>query len=163
MIGLETIELLNSKDIDPLRKELFKMLHINVIQVVVKPLTRIRLNKPICVFLIDARHNNFDDSLLGVMESNMAHGSVDFNCFPNLELSCIDDMSIHRALTLNVQAKGYGMDPRATNILIIYRVYYKAMTTLVNAKYLLTSLKGKTLLFQSNEEHSNVMILEVIP
>ena len=93
----------------------------------------------------------------------MAHGPIYFNCFSNLELSCIDDMSIHRALTLNVQAKGYGMDPRATNILIIYRVYYKAMTTLVNAKYLLTSLKGKTLLFQSNEEHSNVMILEVIP
>ena len=37
------------------------------------------------------------------------------------------------------------------------------MTTLVNAKYLLTSLKGKILLFQSNEEHSNVMIPEVIP
>ena len=37
------------------------------------------------------------------------------------------------------------------------------MTTLVNAKCLLTYQKRKTLLFQSNEEHSNVMIPEVIP
>ena len=37
------------------------------------------------------------------------------------------------------------------------------MTTLVNAKCLLKSLKGKILLFQSNEEHSNVMIHEEIP
>ena len=93
----------------------------------------------------------------------MVHGPIYFHYFPNLKLSYIDDMSIHRALTLNVQAKGYGMDPRATNILIIYRVYYKAMTTLVNAKCLLKSLKGKILLFQSNEEHSNVMIHEEIP
>ena len=37
------------------------------------------------------------------------------------------------------------------------------MTTIVNAKYLLMSLKEKSLLFQSNEEHSNAMILEEIP
>ena len=93
----------------------------------------------------------------------MAHGPVYFHCFPNLELSYIDDMSIHKALTLNVETKGYDMDPRAKKIHIIYRVYYKTMTTSVNAKSLLTYQKGKTLLFQSNEEHSNVMIPEVIP
>ena len=37
------------------------------------------------------------------------------------------------------------------------------MTTLVNPKCLLISPKGKTLLFQSNEEHSSTMILEEIP
>ena len=62
----------------------------------------------------------------------MTHGPVYFNCFPNLELSCIDDMSIHKALSLNVQTKGYDMNPRTKNILIVYRIYYKAMTTSVN-------------------------------
>ena len=164
-IGLETktIELLNLKDIDILRKQEFKILHIRAIQLVVKPLTRIGLNKPICVCLRDARYNNFDDSLLGVMESNMAYDPIYFNCFPNLELSCINDMSIHKALTLNVQTKGYDMDPKTKNILMVYRVYYKAMTTLVNAKCLLTSPKEKTLLFQSNEEHSSNMIPKEIP
>ena len=37
------------------------------------------------------------------------------------------------------------------------------MTTLVNPKCLPISPKGKTLLFQSNEEHSSTMILEEIP
>ena len=70
-IGLETetIELLSSTDIETLRNQAFKILHIGAIQVAVKPLTWIGLNKPICVCLEDARHNNFDDSLLRVMES----------------------------------------------------------------------------------------------
>ena len=67
----------------------------------------------------------------------MAHGPIYFHYFPNLELRYIDDMSIHKALTLNVETKGYDMDPRAKNIHIVYRVYYKAMTTSVNAKCLL--------------------------
>ena len=129
----------------------------------IKPLTRLGLNKPICACLRDARHNNFDDSLLGVIKSNMAHGPVYFNCFLDLALSCIDDLSIQKALTLNVQTKGYDMDPRAKNILIVYRIYYKAMTTSVNAKCLLKPTKGKTLLFQSNEEHSMVMAPLEIP
>ena len=40
----------------------------------------------------EMQDNNFDDSLLGVMESNMAHDAVYFNCFPNLELSYTDDI-----------------------------------------------------------------------
>ena len=97
------------------------------------------------------------------MESNMAHSPIYFNCFSNLELSCIDDLSTHKALTLYVQTKGYDMDPREKNILIVYKVYYKAMTMSVNPKFLWTSHRGKTLLFQSNEEHSFVMIQEVLP
>ena len=42
----------------------------------------------------------------------MAHRPMYFNCFSNLELSCIDDLSTHKVLTLNVQTKGYDMDPR---------------------------------------------------
>ena len=93
----------------------------------------------------------------------MTHDPIYFNCYSNLELICIDDMSIHKALTLNVQTKGYDMHPRAKNLLIVYRIYYKAMTTSVNAKCLVTSPKRKTLLFQANEEHSSTMILEEIP
>ena len=93
----------------------------------------------------------------------MTHDPVYLNCFLNLELNCIDGISIQKALTLNVQTKGYDMDLRAKNILIVYRVCYKAMTTLINARCLLTYPKWKTLLFQSNEEHSSTMIPEEIP
>ena len=97
------------------------------------------------------------------MESNMAHEPVYFNCFRDLELSCIDDMFIHKASTLNVQTKGYDMDPRAKNILIVYWIYYKVVTTSINAKSLLKPTKEKTLLFQANEEHSSVMTPVKIP
>ena len=93
----------------------------------------------------------------------MVHDPVYFNYFLDLELSCIDDLSILEALTLNVQTKGYDMDPRAKNILIVYRIYYKAMTILVDANHLLKPTKGKILLFQANEEHSYVMTPLEIP
>lgn len=103
--------MLNFKDLEYLQKR-YKILHIRAVQVATKLLTRLGLDKPICVCLRDARHNNFQDSLLGVMESNMTHGLVYFDYYLDLELSCIDDLSIHKALTLNIQTKGYDMDPR---------------------------------------------------
>ena len=40
----------------------------------------------------------------------MTHDLVYFNCFPNIELSCIDDIVIHETFTLNVQTKCYDTD-----------------------------------------------------
>ena len=122
------------------------------------PLRRLRLDKPICVCLRESRHNNFQNALLRVMESNIAHGLMYFDCYPNLELSCIDDLSIHKGLTSNIHTKRYDMNPRSKNILIVYRVYYKAMTSLVNPRCLLSYPKGKTVVFQVNHEHSSIMV-----
>ena len=88
----QTIQLLNSKDIQPLKTK-YKLLIIRLVQVAVKPLTRLGLNKAICICLRDAKHNNIRDSILWLLKSNMAHGPVYFNCYPNLELSCIDMMN----------------------------------------------------------------------
>lgn len=107
----ETIELLNFKDLEYLQKR-YKILHIGAVQVAAKLLTRLGLDKPIYVYLRDAKHNNFQDLLLGVMESNMTHGLVYFDYYLDLELICIDDLSIHKALTLNIQTKGYDMNLR---------------------------------------------------
>ena len=41
----ETIELLKPRDIEILKRENFKILHIGAIQVAIKPLTRLGLNK----------------------------------------------------------------------------------------------------------------------
>ena len=53
----ETIELLDLKDLEQIQKESFKILLIGAIQVAVKPLTRLGLDKPMCICLRDARHN----------------------------------------------------------------------------------------------------------
>ena len=159
----ETIELLDLKDLEQIQKEKFKILHIGAIQVAVKPLTRLGLDKPICICLRDARHNQFQDALLGLMQANTSFGPVYFTCYPNLELDCMNDKSIHKALTLNIQTQNYDMDPRSRNILIVYRVYYKVMTSVVNPNCLLSSPKDQTLIWQANEKNSTVIIPKPIP
>ena len=159
----ETIELLDPKDLEQIQREKFKILHIGAIQVAAKPLTRLGLDKLICICLRDARHNQFQDSLLGLMQANTSFGPVYFTCYPNLELDCMNDKSIHKALTLNIQTKNYDMDPRSRNILIVYRVYYKVMTFVVNPNCLLSSPKDQTLIWQANEKNSTVIIPKPIP
>ena len=159
----ETIELLDPKDLEQIQKEKYKILHIGAIQVAAKPLTRLGLDKPICICLRDARHNQFQDSLLGLMQANTSYGPVYFTCYPNLELDCMNDKSIHKALTLNIQTQNYDMDPRSRNILIVYRIYYKVMTSVVNPNCLLSSPKDQTLIWQANEKNSTVIIPKPIP
>ena len=159
----ETIELLDPKDLEQIKKEKFKILHIGAIQVAAKPLTRLGLDKPICIYLRDVRHNQFQDSLLGLMQANTYFGPVYFTCYPNLELDCMNDKSIHKTLTLNIQTQNYDMDPRSKNILIVYRVYYKVMTSVVNPNCLLSSPKDQTLIWQANEKNSTVIIPKLIP
>ena len=104
-IGSETesIELLDLKDVEQMQREKYKILHIGVIQAAAKPLTRLGLDKLICICLRDARHYQFQDSLLGLMQANTPFGLVYFTCYPNLELDCMNDQSIHEALTVNIQ------------------------------------------------------------
>ena len=143
---METIELLDLKYLEQIQKERYKILHISAIQVAPKPLPRLGLDKPICICLRDDRLNQFQDSLLGLMQTNTSFGPVYFTCYPNLELGCMNDQSIHKALTLNVQTQNYDMDPRSRNILIVYKVYYKVMTSVLNPNCLLTSPRDQTLI-----------------
>ena len=92
------------------------------------------------------------------MQANTSFGPVHFTCYPNLELDCMNDQSIHKALNLNIQTQNYDMNPRSRNILIVYRVYYKVMTSVVNPNYLLSSPKDQTLIWQANEKNSTVII-----
>ena len=92
------------------------------------------------------------------MQGNTSFGPMYFTCYPNLELDCMNDQNIHKALTLNVQTQNYDMDPRSRNILIVYRVYYKVMTSVVNPNCLLSSPKDQTLIWQENKKNSTIII-----
>ena len=63
---IETIKLLDLKDLEHIQRDKYKILHIGAIQVA-KPLTRLGLDKPICICLRDVRHNQFKYYLLGLM------------------------------------------------------------------------------------------------
>ena len=89
------------------------------------------------------------------MQANTSFGPMYFTCYQNLELDCMNDQSIHKALTLNVQTQNYDMDPRSRNILIVYKVYYKVMTSVISPNCLLSSPRDQTLIWQANEKNSN--------
>ncbi|QHO27126.1 Movement protein [Arachis hypogaea] len=67
----------------------YRYLHIGCVQVAVKPLIREGLNASILMCLRDIRHNDFQDSLIGTVETSLGHGPVYFNCFPNKTVSLI--------------------------------------------------------------------------
>ncbi|QHN85881.1 Movement protein [Arachis hypogaea] len=114
----------------------YKYLHIGCVQVAVKPLIREGLNASILMCLRDIRHNNFQDSLIGTVETSLGHGSIYFNYFPN---------KIERSI------------PAA----LIYRIHYKVMNT-CNSRVLLKSSDRETALFVTDMTKVNVTIPRLI-
>ena len=57
------------------------------------------LDTSILAILRDKRHNDFLNSLLGIIESNLANNPIYFNCFPNFMIS-LDDPQILKSLSL---------------------------------------------------------------
>ena len=75
----------------------------------------------------------------------------------------MNDQSIHKALILNVQTQNYDMDTRSRKILIVYRVYYKVMTSVISPTSLLSSPKDQTLIWKANEKNSTIIIPKQTP
>jgi hypothetical protein len=152
----ETIKLF-SKDSIEKHKEKYYFIHIRLVQVTVKPLTRQGLNNSVLLCLRDGRHLRFKDSLLGSIESSLYEGPVYFNCYPNISLSLFDPTLLH-ALELNVKTDGYSMMKNAVPLNIVYRIYYKLMKTTLEPQALLESSKSQTLLLQCNTQNSTICI-----
>ena len=83
-------------------REEFNYLHVGLVQAAVKPLFRLGLDIPVLISLRDKRHEDFSNSLLGMVQSNLENGPVYFNCYPNFTLS-LHDPHILLALMLDLQ------------------------------------------------------------
>ena len=58
------------------------ILHIGMVQVAIKPLTRKGINTSVLMCLRDARFKNFKDSILSMITASLYDGLVYFNsCF----------------------------------------------------------------------------------
>ena len=112
---------MNQNTINHHRKK-FNYIHIGLVQVAIKPLFHLGLDIPIFVCLRDARSTRFTDSVLSMIDSNLANGPVYFNCFPNFSMN-INDPSILSSLTLNIKTKNMNFVEEAQTIAIIYRIY----------------------------------------
>ena len=65
----------------------FSYLHIGIVQVAIKPLTRKGINASVLMCLRDARFKIFKNSILGMITASMYDGLVYFNCYPDLTLT----------------------------------------------------------------------------
>ena len=107
-------------------------MHIGLVQVTVKPLTRKGINAFVLMCLRDARFKNFKDSILGMITASLYDGPIYFNCYPDITLSLDDPnivkaltLNIASALTLNITSSGYHMEEGSKPFHLIYRIYYK--------------------------------------
>ena len=88
---VENLQLITHKDIEPIKNiGKYHYLHIGLVQVSARTLTRNGLNTSTLICLRDYRHHKFSDSLLGLVESSLNEGPVFFNSFPNFSVSLTD-------------------------------------------------------------------------
>ena len=144
----ETCYLLSPATIKVHKKQGHNFLHIGLVQVGVKPLIREGLNSSILMPLRNTRHIRFDDSLLGTIETGLNGGPVHFNCFPNFTIH-LHDPHVMKTLTLNIKTHGTLMVQGASQIALIYRIYYKCLRTNLNAQALDKRRLRETTLIQT--------------
>ncbi|GAV82788.1 MP domain-containing protein [Cephalotus follicularis] len=158
----QNIQLLDEKTINELAKN-FKYIHFALVQVTMKPLTRQGLNTSILACLRDAKHLNFDDSLIGAIETSLCNGPVYFDGYPDLTIS-LTDKNIFETLKINIKLHGYNMLPGSEIIAIIHHVHYcnyKA-TNSICPKSLVNLLKGETTMMKCVTNDSNILIPQKI-
>ena len=159
----DTCQLLDTNTIKFPLKTGHNFIHLGFIQVGIKPLTQQDKNTFVLLCLRDARFLDYNDSLMGMMETGLHRGPVHFNCFPDFTLS-LRDPYILDVLTLNIQLNGSftNMKEKVHNIALIYRIYYKCIKTNLNVQALHKSPKDKTLLIQSSSNDTNINIPKMI-
>ncbi|GAV88653.1 MP domain-containing protein, partial [Cephalotus follicularis] len=153
------IQLLDEKTIKELAKN-FKYIHFVLVQVTIKPLTRQGLNTSVLSCLCEARHLNFDDSLIGVIETSLCNGPVYFDGYPEL-IICLTDKNILETLKINIKLHGHNMLPGSEIFTIIHHVHYKA-TNSICRKSLVNLTKGETTIMRCATTDSNILIPQKI-
>ncbi|KAK2970849.1 hypothetical protein RJ640_016645 [Escallonia rubra] len=89
--------------------------------------------------------------------------SVQYNFIKNgyqvhFETVSLPDPHIMDVLTLDIKTQRYNMRPQTQNLVLIYRIYYKAMTTICPAFKQIADPDKSVILFQSNPDKTNVML-----
>ena len=134
------------KEMKEFKNKGFRFIHLGLIQVGIKPLTRRGINASILLRLIDARFTNENQACLGMVEANVSHGPISFNVNPDLTLS-LDDGAPEKALTLKINTSGYHMIEGSRPLALIYRIYYKLFKTNLDPQAL---IKDQILLLQAS-------------
>jgi len=155
--GDMSISLLNRDFMDGFLKKHHAYVHLGLVQVAIKPLTRDRLGAPITVCLRDDRHVSFNNALLAMVETDLSHGPFYFNCFPSYSVYCTDifDADI-LLLTLNVKKSGIPL-------VVTYRLVCKALVNPFYHEMALRSLiSDETTYFQGNSRSPKTTVWDEV-
>ncbi|KAL5148920.1 polyprotein [Glycine soja] len=138
----------------------YKYLHIDCVQVAIKSLIDMGIDAAVLMCLRDIRHNKFEDSLIGTIETSLGQGPVYFNCYPNKTVSLMD-RNILDSLFLNIHFHGLDMKEGSIPAALIYGIQYKVMNTCAS-RVLLQPQKGETTLFITDMTKVNVSLKRII-
>ena len=150
-----------SKSLQKHQDRNYKYIHVGLIQVGIKPLTKEGLNTFILVVLKDARFQNFQDSLFSSIESSLYTGPIFFYCYPNLTIP-LKDRNILQSMILQIKTYNYNMLEGSILVALIFKIRYKVMFSTFASKHKFQSQKGETLLLQTNLSRSNTVVPRVI-
>ena len=103
------------------------------------------------------RFLDFEDFLLGTIESSLCKGPISFDYYPNFTVS-LNDANLLKSLILQIQTHNYKMDDGSIPIALIFKVHYKAMMSSFKTKSHFHSKKGEILLLQIDMTKANVVI-----
>jgi len=138
----------------------YKYLHIGCVHVTIKPLIDMGIDVAVLMCLRDIRHNKFEDSLIGTIETSLGQGPFYFNCYPNKMVSLMD-RNILDSLFLNIHFHGFYMKEGSIPTALIYRIQYKVMNTCAS-RVLLKPQRGETTLFITDMTKANVSLPRTI-
>ena len=148
------IRLLNKQDLLPYLKTR-KFLHVGLVQIAFRPLTLEGLPKSFLAALRDGGNLDWQESLIGMIQSSLAHRPIYFDVSPNLCLS-LSDVNILDSLTLNVKTHGYNYAAGTEVICICYRIYFKLLFTLNPRCKRIDKDINETILIKTNFNISNI-------
>ena len=129
-------------------------LHLGLVQVAVKPLTRLRSDFPILICLRDRRHINFHDSVLAVLETNLQSGPAYFNYFPNYSVSLGDGLA-KEFLALNIEVPSDKFVQGTSLISVTYRLCCKVSNSVFGAGAIRQSPVNETVMIQVNAQNAS--------
>ncbi|KAL5127898.1 polyprotein [Glycine soja] len=138
---------------------LSKTQFMNIVETI-KPLIDMGIDAAVLMCLRDIRHNKFEDSLIGTVETSLGQGPVYFNCYLNKTVSLMD-RNILDSLFLNIHFHGLDMKEGSIPAALIYRIQYKVMNTCAS-RVLLQPQKGETTLFITDMTKANISLKRII-
>ena len=151
----EEIKLLSSLALDKYKQKGFNYLHFGLIQIALKPLSRTGIDQSVLMLLRDKTLLKFEDSLLGVVQTNLCNGAVYFNCAPNFQVS-LHDQTILNTLVLNIHLPELKFQNERHGYLVLYRIYFKQTNSEFNPRCLLPDDKGQTTILSVHSKDTSV-------